>query len=414
MSYDGTAVSTTMPGDFDGPLVGIYTAEFAADPHAAYREMRSRHGSLAPVELAPGVPATLVLGYRAALQILNDPDHFPADPRTWQRSVPADCPVLPMLEWRPNPIRSAGADHTRYRSAVGSALSRVDQHRLHTTVEEIAIPLINSFCQSGQCDVLTQYAQPLVFSSLSAMLGVPPDIGQRASEGMALIFGMTDAAAGNAMLGEALLDLVQLKRSTPGDDVTSWLVHHPVGLDDEELMHQLVLLYGAGLEPPQDLIVNTLLLMLTDDRFAATVLDGSLSTRDALDDVLFNDPPMANFCISYPRQPILVDKTWLPAHQPVIVSMAACNNDPDIRRKEIIDNRSHLAFSAGPHACPAQSPAMLIVQDAIDQLLDALPELTLAVPATELQWRPDPFYRALVSLPVAFPPSPQLGVPGIQ
>ncbi|MFI5717115.1 cytochrome P450 [Nocardia sp. NPDC051750] len=402
------------PGDFDGPRIALASAEFAADPHAAYREMRRRYGSLAPVELAPGVPATLVVGYHAALRILNDPEHFPADPRIWQRGIPADCPVLPMLEWRPNPIRSAGPDHLRYRSAVAGALGKVDLHRLHATVEEIAVPLINSFCETGRCDVLGQYAQPLVFAALSAMLGVPPEIGRRASEGMALIFGMADAAAGNAMLAEALLDLVRLKRSTPGEDVTSWLVQHPVGLDDEEMVQQLVLLYGAGLEPPQDLIVNTLLLMLTDDRFAATVLDGSLSTRDALDDVLFNDPPIANFCISYPRQPILVDRVWLPAHQPVIISMGACNNDPAIRRGEILDNRSHLAFGAGPHACPAQSPAVLIVQDAIDQLLDALPEMALAVPRSELQWRPDPFYRALVSLPVEFPPSPPIGMAGFR
>ncbi|GAA5051488.1 cytochrome P450 [Nocardia callitridis] len=390
----------------------MYSAEFAADPHAAYRQMRDQFGSLVPVELAPGVPATLVVGYQAALQILNDPEHFPADPRTWQRNIPADCPVLPMMEWRPNPIRSAGQDHTRYRSAVSSALAKVDLHRLHATVEQIAVPLINSFCETGEADVLGQYAQPLIFAALSAMLGVTPEIGQRASEGMAAIFGMVDAAAGNAMLGAALQDLVQLKRATPGEDVTSWLIQHPVGLSDEEMMQQLVLLYGAGLEPPQHLITNSLLLMLTDDRFAATVLDGSLSTRDALDEVLFNDPPMANFCISYPRQPILVDRMWLPAHQPVVVSMAACNNDPAIRRGEILDNRSHLAFSAGPHACPARSPATLIVQDAIDQLLDALPELELAVPVSKLEWRPDPFYRALVSLPVRFPPSPPIGTVG--
>ncbi|NUS92759.1 MAG: cytochrome P450, partial [Nocardia sp.] len=50
----------------------LYAPEFAADPHRAYREMRAGWGSLAPVELAPGVPATLVLGYSTAVRILND------------------------------------------------------------------------------------------------------------------------------------------------------------------------------------------------------------------------------------------------------------------------------------------------------------------------------------------------------
>lgn len=171
----------------------------------------------------------------------------------------------------------------------------------------------------------------------------------------------------------------------------------------------LATLYGAGIETQQNLIVHTVLLMLTDERFSGGILGGSLSTRDAIDEVLFSDPPMANYCVTYPRQPILIDDAWLPAHQPVVVSMTACNNDPAITtRREFSDNRSHLAWGVGPHACPARSLAYLVVQDAIDQLLDALPELSLAVAAEELMWRPGPFHRALVSLPVDFPKSAPL------
>lgn len=41
------------------------------------------------------------------------------------------------------------------------------------------------------------------------------------------------------------------------------------GLSDEEIIHQLVTLYGAGIEPVTNLIANTLWLMLTDSRFVA-------------------------------------------------------------------------------------------------------------------------------------------------
>ncbi|MFD6452375.1 cytochrome P450, partial [Nocardia sp. NPDC060220] len=160
-----------------------------------------------------------------------------------------------------------------------------------------------------------------------------------------------------------------------------------------------------------NLVVNTLRLMLTDDRFAGDVLGGSLSTRDALDEVLFTDPPLANFCMTYPRQPILVEDTWLPAHEPVVISMSACNNDPAIAGRDVVDNRAHLAWSAGPHGCPAKPVAYLIVQDAIDQLLDALPELSLAVPVEDLVWRPGPFHRSLAALPVSFPKTPPLPMP---
>ncbi|WP_330185712.1 cytochrome P450 [Nocardia sp. NBC_01503] len=390
----------------------LYSEEFAADPHGNYRAMRQRYGSLVPVELAPGVPATLVIGYHDAVRILNDPEHFPADPRIWQQNIPADCPVKPMMEWYPNVLRNAGDAHRRYRQANVSAVDGVDLHGLHAIVEREATPLINTFCENGSAELISQYAFPLVFAGLNDMLGCPPEIGQRVAAGMAALFDSVDenAELGMQMLSGALLELIELKKREPGDDMVTRLLQHDAGLDDTEMLANIISIYGAGLEPQQNLIINTLRLILTDDRFAGDVLGGSLSTRDALDEVLFNDPPMANFAISYPRQPMLVGDTWLPAHQPVVISLAGCNNDPAIGGGERIGNRSHLAWSLGPHACPAKSVASLVAQEAIDQLLDALPELRLAVPVDELSWRAGPFHRALAALPVVFPASPPLNV----
>ncbi|MFI9409831.1 cytochrome P450 [Nocardia gamkensis] len=396
------------PIDTDGPRIPLYSAEFAADPHAAYRDMRARYGSLAPVELAPDVPATLVIGYHAAVRIVNDPEHFPADPRAWQQDIAADCPVLPMMQWRPNALRNAGAEHARYRQANVAGLEKIDLYGLRDTVAQLATPLINSFCADGSADVVRQYAFPLSFAVLNAMLGCPAEIAQRAATGMAAIFEGVEAERGNKMLIDSLGELTLLKRAEPGDDITTRMLRHPAGLSDTEMVHQLGTLYGAGIEPQQNLIVNTLLLILTDERFGGSVLGGSLSTRDALDEVLFNDPPMANFCFSFPKQPILIDDVWLPAHQPVVISIAACNTDPAIRAGQFAGNRAHLAFGGGPHACPANSLAYLIAQDAIDQLLDALPEIRLAVEPGELTWRPGPFHRALTALPIVFPESAPL------
>ncbi|MEU4344978.1 cytochrome P450 [Nocardia sp. NPDC023852] len=388
----------------------MYSEEFATDPHHAYREMRRQYGSLVPVELSPGVPATLVIGYHTAVRISNDPDHFPADPRTWQQSVPADCPILPMLEWRPNALRSAGLEHARYRQANAAAIDGIDLHALHSAVEEVAVPLINTFCEDGAADLISQYAFPLTFAVLNSIAGCPPDIGQQVAYGMAAMFEGVDADKVNAIFGGALFDLITLKRAEPGDDITTRLLAHPANLADAELINQLVTLYGAGIEPLQNLMANTLLLMLTDPRFAGNVPGAAPSTKDALNELLFTDPPLANFSVTYPRQPTLIDGVWLPAHQPVVISMSACNNDPAIHDGDYTDNHSHLAWGTGPHACPAKSVAYLVANNAIDQLLDALPEIRLACSADQLVWRPGAFHRALATMPVVFPKSPPLTV----
>lgn len=408
MTESPARTSHPAPFEYNGPRTPMYTAEFAADPHRAYREMREKHGDFAPVELAPGVPATLVLGYRTAVRILNDPDRFPADPRVWQQGVPADCPVLPMMQWRPNALRNAGDEHARYRQTNTAGLTGIDQYKLQDTVERIAVGQINSFCAAGTADLVRDYAFPLAFQVLNQVLGCPVEIAGQAAEGFRAIFEGVGAERGNKLLVDALLRLAQHKRAQPGDDVTTRMLRHPTGLSDTEMVHQLATLYGAGIEPQQNLIINALLLMLVDDRFGGSALGGSLSTRDALDEVLFDDPPMANFCISFPPQTTLIEDYWLPAHQPVLISMAACNTDPAIRAGTSAGNRSHLAWGVGPHACPASTVAYLIAQQAVDQLLDALPDIRLAVPAAELSWRPGPFHRALSALPVTFTSSPPL------
>lgn len=399
-TVDGTAATARIP---------MFTPEFAADPHGAYAEMRRLHGSLVPVLLHPDVPATLVIGYHTALKILHDQDRFPADPRRWEeKGIDQSCPVKPMMEWRPNALRSSGIEHARYRGANVYSLNGVDLHGLRRVVQDVAVGLINGLVQAGKADLITQYAFPLAFQVLNTLLGCPPEIGERVAIGMAKIFEGIDAEAGNAMLAGALAELVVMKQQSPADDITSRLLQHESGLDVPEMVHQLACIYGAGIEPQQNLIANALLLILTDERFSGDVLDGNLTVRDALDEVLYQDAPMANFGISYPPYPVQIDGVWLPADQPVLISFSACNNDPVIVSDQRAGNRAHLAWSAGPHACPAQSAAYLIAQAAIDQILDALPEMELAVPAEDLVWRPGPFARALASLPVIVPGSPPI------
>ncbi|POX48447.1 cytochrome P450 [Streptomyces sp. Ru71] len=388
--------------------IALYDAEFAGDPHAAYERMRRDFGPLVPVDLAPGVPATLVIGFHQARRILNDPLHFPADPRIWQESIPETCPVRPMMEWRPNALRSSGAEHTRYRAANTASLQAVDQHGLRALVENVATAAIADFRALGHADLLVQYSWPIAFRVLSALLGCPDEIGRRIADGMAKIFEAEaeTAARGNEILGRAVADLVALRRQQPGDDVTSRLIAHSARLDDVEMAHQLVTLYGAGIEPLTNLISNTVLRILTDEQFSAGLHAGQ-PVRDALDTVLYTDPPMANYCISYPPYPIDVEGVLLPAHQPVVISMAACNNDPAVTAglsaAQLAGNRAHLSWSIGPHTCPARTHAYLIAETAITCLLDALPEIHLACPRSELVWRPGPFHRALEALPVRFP-----------
>lgn len=380
----------------------LYGQELAEDPAGAYARLRE-HGVVAPVELSPGVPATLVTGYEAALGVLRDPITFPKDPRGWQQTVPDDCPVLPMMTYRPNCCHADGAAHSRLRVAVTDSLTRVDAFALRGYVEDAADRLIATFAAKGTADLVTDFARELPLLVFRELFGCPPDLGDRLVTGMSGTLDTVDAKRKNEILSAAVVELVELKRREPGQDITSWLAGHSVGLTDEEMTHQVTMLLGAGTEPTQNLIVNGLRLLLSDARFAGNLSGGNLQVEDAIDEVLWMDPPLANFAMTYPAHEVDFAGVRLPKDEPVVISLAAANTDPALATQHREGNRAHLAWSAGPHTCPAQRQARLIASAAIEKILDALPEMELAVPAAMLTWRPGPFHRALVSLPVNFP-----------
>ncbi|UUU28253.1 cytochrome P450 [Streptomyces sp. DSM 40750] len=390
----------------------MYGAAFAADPAAAYRRLRG-HGPTAPVELAPGVKATLVTSYEAALHVLRSTETFAKDPRRWNDlndgTVPPDSPVVPMMMYRPNALFSDGEEHRRLRGAITDSLARVEPNTLRGYVERSADTLIDRIAPTGKADLLGEYAQVLPLLVFNHLFGCPAELGLKLVEGMSAIFDGVDAERANELLTATLFQLVTLKRNKPGPDVTSWLTLHPARLTDEEMIHTLVVLMGAGTEPQQNLIANGLRLLLSDDRFAGDLSGGSLPVEDALDEVLWTDPPMANYAVHYPKRDVMYEGALLKAGDPVVVSLAAANTDPALTNDQRAGNRAHLAWSAGPHNCPAQSEARLIASVAVEKLLDRLPDVELAVPVGQLEWRPGPFHRALAALPVTFPPAPVVG-----
>lgn len=389
--------------------VPLYTPEFGEDPDGYYAHLR-QFGASGPVEMAPGVEAELVTNYSAALQILQNPGTFVRDARRWRAlnegRIPADSPALPMMAHRPNALFSDGADHARLRQVVTDGLSTVDPHRLGRHVEQVADYLIDQFSSrpGGRADLMVDYAQQLPLLIFGELFGCPADIGDRVVFGVTGIFeGGPEAERANKVLGEALHELVTLKRRSPGDDVTSHMLKHSAGLNDGEMVNQLVTLLSGGTAPLTSLISTGIALVLGDDRYSGT----QLLVEDAVSEVLWKYAPIANYAVHYPVQDVELDGRVLRADDPVVISFAAANTDPAVAADPwALRGRAHLAFGAGPHACPAKDPAVLIGNAAIEKLLNRLTDITLTTDFQSLTWQPTPWSRTLTALPVRFTPTP--------
>ncbi|MCX5172504.1 cytochrome P450 [Streptomyces antibioticus] len=393
------------PAHHSGARVPLHGPEFAADPQAYYTYLR-HFGPTAPVELAPGVEATLVTDYATALQLLQDSGSFRKDARRWrdlaEGRIPPDSPIAPVLAYRPNAMFTDGAEHLRLRQAITDSMAQVDPRRLSQSTEQVSNFLISQFGSRGSADLLADYAKQLPLFVFNELFGVPADIGDRVVFGITGMFDGINAEKAMGVLFGAIAELVALKRTRPGDDVTSWLMQHQAKLTDEEMVHQLALLMVAGNEPLRNLIGNTLHRLLTHDAYAN---QGGL-IDEALDDTLWENPPMQNLAAHYPAADMEFAGQKLQAGDLVLVSFAAANTGPALTAaRQAGSNRAHLSWSAGPHACPSKDPGRQITVTAIENLLNKLPDVELAVPTESLMWRPGPFNRGLVALPAKFTPA---------
>ncbi|WP_063799214.1 cytochrome P450 [Streptomyces neyagawaensis] len=383
--------------------VPLYTPEYAADPQAYYAYLR-HFGATAPVEIAPGVDATLVTDHATALHLLQDSGNFRKDARRWrdvaEGNIGPDNPVVPMLGYRPNAMFTDGAEHARLRQAITDTLARVDSRQLTEMTKRASDYLIAQVAARGSVDLMNDYVKQLPLLVFNELFGCPADVGDRVVFGISGVFEGVNAEKANMVLGQAVGELVALKRARPADDVTSHLMRHEARLSDEELVHQLILLLGAGAEPLRNLIGNTLHRLLTHDRYA----DGGL-IEEAIDDTLWENPPMANYAPHYPASDLDFAGTKMRAGDLVLVSITAANTDPALAAaRQTGGRRAHLAWSAGPHACPSKDLARLVTMTAIENLLNRLHDIELAVPEDSLTWRPGPFHRALAVLPCRFTP----------
>jgi cytochrome P450 len=172
---------------------------------------------------------------------------------------------------------------------------------------------------------------------------------------------------------------------------------------------------AAGHQPTADWIGNSIRLMLTDNRFAASLGGGRHSVAEAMNEVLWEDTPTQNVAGRWASRDTRLGDYPIRAGDLLLLGLAAANNDPSVHDATAggfhNGNSAHFSFGHGEHRCPfpAQEIAEVIARTGIEVLLDRLPDLDLSVPADALSRRPSPWLRGMSQLPVVFTPTPAVG-----
>ncbi|WP_405925056.1 cytochrome P450 [Streptomyces sp. NBC_00035] len=407
---------TAAPVPLSGP-------RFQTEPAELYREMRRDHGSVVPVVLDGDVPAWLVLGYRELHQVTGDPVLFSRDSDLWSQwpNIPDDWPLLPMIgRKQPSILYTVGERHRERAGMISDALEAVDPFELRGHAEKFADELIDAVCAKGETDLVEDYAALLPVRVLATLFGFSDEQGPGLVTALNdMINGREGALAGQHHLATSMGQLLADRKAAPANDVVSRMLatgssEEGSGFTDEEIAQDLMVMMAAGHQPTADWIGNSLRLMLTDDRFAASLFGGRHSVAEAMNEVLWEDTPSQNIAGRWTSRDTQLGGRRIRSGDLLILGLQGANSDPQVRTDGSAltgGNNAHFSFGHGEHRCPfpAQEVAEVIARTGIEVVLDRLPDIDLAVTAESLTRRPSPWLRGLTELPVRFTPTPALG-----
>ncbi|WP_324198866.1 cytochrome P450 family protein [Nocardia amamiensis] len=379
--------------------------------------MHKAHGPM-------GVEVWLITRYEEARAALNDP-RLSKDPRNapvWMRDlglVTDDGGRVGL-----NMLAADPPTHTRLRKLVSKAFTRRRIDDLRPRVQEITDTLIDAM-PVAEVDLIAALAFPLPIIVICELLGVSAQdrdsfrVWSQALTAPPLTpDGLQAMRQARQDIGGYLTDLIARRRSqtesTLGIDDQPDLVSALVAADEhdrlseQELLGTLQLLLVAGHETTVNLIGNGMLALLRHPDQLALLRAQPELLPGAVDELLRYDGPVERATPRYATENIDVGETTIPAGSVVSIALASADRDPDhtpAANELDITRTGHgnVAFGHGIHYCLGAPLARIEGQIAIGTLLHRFPDLALARPLEDLQWKyggPADIFRGLETLPL--------------
>jgi Cytochrome P450 len=387
----------------------LYEGDFWHDPYPAYSALRT-DDPVHRIELH-GTPAWVLTRYddvRAAL----------ADPRLskdWRYTLPPEQratapgpPVKMMILMDP-------PEHTRLRKLVSRTFTLRRMEELRPQIRRLADELIDALPQSGEVDLLAEYAFPLPVFVICELLGVPAEDREDFAAWSNTMVDASDHQQAMEAMGKLngyIVELVAAKRENPDDRLISGLIEVADDgdrLSEDELNAMAMMLLIAGHETTVNLIGNGLLALFTHPEQRKLLLDQPELITSAVDEFLRFDSPVHTTPARFTTEDVEYSGVTIPAGSQVLLSLAAANRDPsrfsDADELQVDRDASrHVAFGHGVHHCLGAQLARIEGQEAIGRFLARRPGTELAVPADELVHRHSNLVRGLTKLPVLIGP----------
>jgi cytochrome P450 len=377
-------------------------------PPAEYQQLREQ-APVARLTMGNGRPAWVLTRHEDIRAVLADPRFssdrsHPAFPAPKQGQELASGFKFSLISMDP-------PEHGPARRAVAGEFTARRMQALQPRVQRLVDEHLDVMLAGPRpADLVQALALPVPSLVICGLLGIPyADHEFFEARSAVLLRGrvpVDDRIQAGVDLLTYLDELVTRREKDPTDDLVGRQLKAGT-IEHGDLVSLALLLLIAGHETTANMISLSALALIENPAVGQAIRDDPARTPGAVEELLryFTITDLTLFRVALAD--IEVGGQLIRAGEPVISLILAGNHDPeafaDPGRLDISrDARPHLAFGFGPHQCLGQNLARMELQVVLDTLLRRVPDLKLAVPLDDLQFKDDAFVYGAYELPVTW------------
>ncbi len=393
------------PGSPTVPALDVTDPDFSITGAAVHAAREESWYATTPYGIA-------VLRYEQVSRLLKHP-------KLRQGSVawPAHHGVTegPFADWWASWIlNKEGEEHHRLRRLMNPAFSPKLIGGLVPRFQALATELIDGFAQPGQCEFVSEFAEPYAARVIAIMLGIPEEewpIIARESVTIGLALGVTiredlpQIEQALANLYAYCDELIADRRAHPKDDFVTALVNAAHGdearLDDTELRDGMVLLIFGGFDTTRNQLGLAMQTFAANPEQWALLAERPDLGRAAVEEVMRVNPT-----VRWVTREVLEDFEYeglaLEAGTTVHLYTESAGTDPRVFTEGFdltAERKPHYGFGGGAHHCLGHFVARSDMSEALPLLARKMPDLRLLPGA---QWLPDSGNTGPTVLPLGF------------
>lgn len=301
-------------------------------------------------------------------------------------------------------------DHAKMRRLLQPHFSPKRMRALEPRVAELTTQVLDQVAaQAPSVDLHMELAVPLPVLVICELLGAPYADRDQIRDWTLAAVDTSDRSRseqGLVALAEYGQKLVAQKRKQPADDVISRLCAEE-GLPDDEIAGLSVLLLFAGHETAVVQIGLGVLRLLTHPEEWRIMRDNPELIKPMVEELLRLSGHSGDRGLPrYARTDVQIDEHIIQAGDLVLLDLGSANHDPAVfsspDKCDPARSGNHLLFGHGMTFCLGAPLARIELRTMFSQLIPRFPDMRLAVPESELEFRPDVLTECLTSLPVTW------------